>query len=124
VKQRLRITFTGKPLFTWASFELEEGSLDLSEGGDVAIWIERGGVRLERIPLLLGGYEDGHVIRSLCFTPSGQVVTGDDQGTIRVCDPASQKEIRRHAVPLRRMRYFSNYGAWAVFGGAGDPVGI
>ena len=117
-------TFTGKPLFTWASFELDEGSLDLSEGGDVAIWIERGGMRLERIPLLLAGYADGHVIRSLCFTPAGELVTGDDQGTIRVWNPATQKEIRRHAVPFRRMRYFSPDGTWAVFGGKNEPVGI
>ena len=116
--------FTGKPLFTWASYELEDGSIDLSEGGNSAIWIERGGMRLERIPELLGGYDDGHVIRSLCFTPSGHVVTGDDQGSIRVWDPATQKEIRRHAVPLHRIRYFSRDGAWAVFGGARDPVGL
>ena len=117
-------TTSGKPLFTWAAYELDEGSLDLSEGGDVAIWIERGGIRLERIPLLLGGYEDGHVIRSLCFTAAGQVVTGDDQGTIRFWDPATQKEVRRHAVPLRRLRYVSRDGAWAVFGGKDEPVGI
>jgi WD40 repeat protein len=117
-------TFTGKPLFTWAAFETEDGVLEISEGGDAAIWIERGGIRLERIPLLLAGYDDGHVVRNLCFTPTGLLVTGDDQGALRVWDPATQREIRRYSVPLPRLRYFSHDGAWAVFGGAKDPVTI
>jgi WD40 repeat protein len=117
-------TFTGKPLFTWASYQMEDGSLEVSEGGDVAIWLERGGIRLERIPLLLAGYEDGHVVRSHCFTSEGNVITGDDQGTIRIWDPGTQKEIRRLAVPLRHLSKFFRDGTVAVFGGGSDPVQI
>ena len=117
-------TWSGAPLFTWAAYELEDGRLEVSEGGDVAIWIERGGIRLERIPRLLAGADDGHVVRTLTFASSGMLVTGDDAGMIRVWDPATEKEIRRFKVPMVRMRYFSRDGGWALFGGEGDPIGI
>jgi WD40 repeat protein len=117
-------TLTGRPLFTWASFETEDGNLEISEGGDVAIWIERGGIRLERLPRILAGPQDGHVVRHLSFTADGQLLTGDDGGGIRVWDPAAEKELRRMTVPLDRLRYFARNGTWAVFGGADGPVGI
>jgi WD40 repeat protein len=115
---------SGSPLFTWAAYEVEDGRLEVSEGGDVGIWIERGGIRLERVPQLLAGPEDGHVVRKLTFTPAGTLVTGDDQGMIRVWDPATEKELRRFKVPMVRMRHFSRDGAWALFGGLDDPIGI
>jgi WD40 repeat protein len=43
---------------------------------------------------------------------------------IRVWDPATEKELRRHQVPLVKVRCFSRNGAWALFGGEDDPVGI
>jgi WD40 repeat protein len=117
-------TWDGKPHFTWAAFEVEGGSLEISEGGDVAIWIDRGGIRLERIPKPLAGADDGHVVRKLTFTPAGTLVTGDDKGMIRVWDPATEKELRRFQVPMVRINYFSRDGAWALFGGMDDPIGI
>jgi WD40 repeat protein len=117
-------TSTGKPLFTWASFQTEDGLLEISEGGDVAIWVERGGIRLERIPKVLAGPQDGHAVRHLTFTAEGRLVTGDDGGSLRVWDPAAEKELRRFTVSIDRLRYFSRDGAWAVFGGVDGPVGI
>ncbi|MBI3856205.1 MAG: WD40 repeat domain-containing protein [Planctomycetes bacterium] len=115
---------SGRPLFTWASYRTEDGCLEVSEGGDVAIWIEKGGIRLERIPKILAGPDDGHVIRGFCFTPEGLLVTGDDRGIVRVWDPATEKEIRRYEVPLERLRFISQGGRWATFGGEKDPVRI
>jgi WD40 repeat protein len=117
-------TFTGRPLFTWASFETEDGALEVSEGGDVAIWIERGGIRLERIPQLLAGPDAGHIVRHLGFTPEGRLLTGEDGGALRVWDPAAEKELRRMTVPVDRLRYFARNGAWAVCGGGDGPVAI
>lgn len=117
-------TSTGRPLFTWASFETEDGNLEISEGGDVAIWVERGGIRLERIPQLLAGPQDGHVVRHLGFTPDGQLLTGEDGGGIRIWDPGKERELRRLTIPVDRLKSFARNGAWAVCGGGDGPVAI
>jgi WD40 repeat protein len=88
----------------------------------VAIWIERGGIRLERIPAILGGEEQGHVVRSIGFTAEGQAITGDDEGTIRIWDPATQEEVRQQSVPVKQIRSIAKDGKWALFGGGKDPV--
>jgi WD40 repeat protein len=115
---------SGNLLFKWGAFLVEDGSLEVSEGGDAAVWIDKGGIRLERMPLLLGGEEDGHIARSVSFTSEGRAISGDEQGMIRVWDPSSQKEVRRYSVPLHHLKFFSPDGKWAVFGGGADPVRI
>jgi WD40 repeat protein len=113
---------TGRPLHTWRASTLPDGLIEVSEGGDIAIWIERGGMRLERIPRVLGGEENGHVIRSVGFTRDGHAITGDEQGSVRLWDPVTQQELRRISVPPRKIRSFSPDGAWAIYGGGDDPV--
>ena len=115
---------SGRYLHTWGAFILPDGLIEVSAGGDVAIWIERGGIRLERLPKILGGEDRGHVIRKVAFTTDGRAVTADDQGTIRLWDPATQKEVRRIDVPKQSIHSLSEDGVWIVFGGRGQPVRV
>lgn len=116
--------YSGEPMFTWAPYLTPDGWLDVSEGGDIALWIERGGIRLERMPKILAGSADGHVVKRVSFDHENRVITGDDRGSIRIWDPLTQKEVKRFDVPLRNLRFFSRDGKWAAFGGGEDPVRI
>jgi WD40 repeat protein len=116
--------FSGQSLHTWGAFLMPDGLLEVSEAGDIAIWIERGGIRLERIPLVLGGEAEGHFVRNIGFTAEGHAITGDDKGMVRIWNPSTQEEFRRFEVPLRQLRFFSLDGKWAVFGGGKDPVHV
>lgn len=115
---------SGSPLYTWSSFQEEHREIDASDGGDAAIWIDRAGIRIERLPLLLAGDGDGHVVRRLCFNTAGQVVTADERGNVRLWDPATQKEVRRLKLPFHGLVSLSKEGRWAVFTGDGTGVRI
>jgi WD40 repeat protein len=115
---------SGRRLFTWAAYRTPDGSLAISERGDVVLWIERGGIRLERIPRRLAGPKEDHVAEDVRFTTDGKVVTVDDRGGIRLWDPRSQKELRRDSMDLRPLRALSGDGKWAIFGGGSEPLGI
>jgi len=114
----------GDYLFAWSAFNIAEGILAVSEGGDHIIWFDREGLRVERIPQFLGGAEDGHVVKHVSFTSEGHAISGDEQGNFRVWNPVTQEEIRRFSVPAQPLRHFTRDGQWAVFGGGSDPVRI
>jgi WD40 repeat protein len=116
--------WTGRPLFSWGAFMLPDGLIEVSEAGDHALWMEKGGIRIERFPNFLGGAEDGHVVRSIGFTAEGRAITGDNDGAVRLWDPATQKEVRRFAVPKRTIHAFTEDGTWALFGGGDQPISI
>ena len=115
---------TGRPLFTWSAFNISEGILEVSEGGDRVIWFDRDGLRVERIPEILGGPEEGHVVRAVSFTAEGQAVTADNAGQIRFWDPATQKEVRRLSVDGGEVNLFTVDGRWVVYGGGSRPVRV
>jgi WD40 repeat protein len=113
---------TGRSLQVWRAFQLSDGLIELSEAADVAIWSEKGGIRLERIPEILAGEKAGHLARSVAFMADGRVLTGNSQGELRFWDPATQKELRRIAVPPRPVRGFSEDGTLAIFGGGEEAI--
>jgi WD40 repeat protein len=114
----------GRPLFTWSAFNISEGLLDVSPGGDRVLWFDRDGLRLERIPELLGGRDAGHVVTTSLFTIDGKAVTADDEGRVRVWDPATQKELRGYQVPGRNVKFFARQGRWVLYGEGPNAVQI
>ncbi len=128
VSQRRRLLIWelagGRPLFAWSAFNISEGLLNVSAGGDRVIWFDRDGLRLERIPEVLGGKEAGHVVRTSLFTIDGKAVTADDEGRVRVWDPATQKELRGYQVPGRSVRFFPRRGRWVLYGEGPNAVQV
>jgi WD40 repeat protein len=113
---------SGSPSFTWSAFNTPDGLLEVSDRGDRAIWFDRGGLRLERIPESLGGKEAGHVVKKVSFTADGLAMTADDQGKVRFWDPAIQKEVKELTVPGRGINLISRHGRWVIYGGGADAI--
>lgn len=128
VSQRRRLLIWdlagGRPLFTWSAYNISEGLLEVSPGGDRVIWFDRDGLRVERVPELLGGKEAGHDIKTASFTIDGKAVTADDEGRVRVWDPATQKEVRGYQVPGRKAQFFARQGRWVLYGQGSDAVQV
>ena len=106
---------SGSVYFQWAVPAAREGLLEVSRNGRFLIWMEGRGIRLERLPLFLGGPQVGHEVSCVAFTSDGKAVTGGKDGSVRLWDPETEKEVGRYQVPELRLTQFSKDATRAVF---------
>jgi WD40 repeat protein len=101
-----------------------EGTLEISEAADAVVWVGQDGLRIDRMPMILGERVDGPQIVCAGFSPEGHVLTGDSKGLIHVWDTSTGKELRRIQGPASSVRSFAGKGRWALFGEWIDRVQI
>jgi len=115
---------TGNRIFLWHSPFAREGIVDIACGGHFLIWIEGGGVRLERIPAFLGAETPRNYVTRVGFTADGRAVTGEWGGIVRYWDPETERELQRYELPDLKPIQFANQFQWAVRGEGAEGLVI